>query len=120
MTVKEWKMNDLISRRDAIDLLSGYTQKNKLGHTPLDIVKHLPSVQLQHWIPCAERLPDKEGRYLCSVGSHYRTQREMIYAPETWKHDDCNLWRSTDGAYCHNRFVEAWMPFPEPYKGENR
>ena len=68
------------------------------------------------WIPCSEELPEKEGRYLCTVGSNHRNPREMIYAPDTWRTTDNNLWRSTDGTYCFNWFVKAWMPLPEPYK----
>ena len=38
-------MSDLISRQDAIDLLSCFTQTDTLGNTPLQIVENLPSAQ---------------------------------------------------------------------------
>lgn len=37
-------MNDLISRKDALSLLTVYTEKDALGSTPAEIIKHMPSV----------------------------------------------------------------------------
>jgi len=52
------------------------------------------------WIPCSERLPEKDGEYLtttedglCDVES---------YGDGEWFYDD----------------VVAWAPLPEPWKGE--
>lgn len=38
-------MDDLIRRQDALDLLNVFTEKNVLGHTPVQIIEHLPSAQ---------------------------------------------------------------------------
>ena len=72
------------------------------------------------WIPCSERLPEKMGRYLCTVGANFRNPREMYYAPQEWadKSDDAT-WRSVDGSYVFDWFVTAWQPLPEPYKAES-
>ena len=72
----------------------------------------------QRWIPCSELLPDKEGRYLCTVGASFHNPRVMTYAPDTFLKGDCDTWRAEDGAYCFNWFVRAWMPLPDPYKKE--
>lgn len=69
------------------------------------------------WIPVSERLPEKTGRYLCTVGAEYRNPREMYYAPQEWANkSDAATWRSIDGSYVYDWFVKAWMPLPEPYK----
>ena len=69
------------------------------------------------WIPVSERLPEKTGRYLCTVGTLYRNPREMYYAPQEWADkSDQAKWRSTDGSYVFDWFVKAWMPLPELYK----
>lgn len=90
---------------------------------PLDyaaaIDKAVEALEKSRWIPCSERLPEKEGRYLCSVCAPYRNPREMIYAPSEWNKDRYDAtWRSTDGAYVLDWFVGAWMPLPSPYREE--
>ena len=54
----------------------------------------------QRWIPCSERLPEKDGEYLtttedglCDVES---------YGDGEWFYDD----------------VVAWAPLPKPWKGD--
>ena len=69
-----------------------------------------------HWIPCSERLPDKEGRYICTVNSELHDVRDMFFKPNPWGNKDQNIWILTDGCYAFNWFVLAWMPLPDPYK----
>ena len=72
---------------------------------------------MSEWIPVSERLPNKMGRYLCTVGAKYRNPREMYYAPQEWADNSDNAtWKSVDGSYVYDWFVIAWMPLPEPYK----
>lgn len=68
------------------------------------------------WIPVSERLPEKNGRYLCTVGTDYRNPREMYYEP---KGKNNRTWASLDRAYVEDCFVIAWMPLPRPYKTES-
>lgn len=84
-----------------------------------DAIKNGTPLPKGQWIPVSERLPEKTGRYLCTVGANYRTPREMYYAPQEWanKSNDAT-WRSVDGSYVYDWFVKAWMPLPEPYKEE--
>ena len=71
------------------------------------------------WIPCSERLPEETGRYLCTVGAPYRNPREMYYAPQEWADKSNNAtWRSIDGSYVFDWFVEAWMPRSEEHTSE--
>lgn len=130
--------NSLIKRQAAIDALDvlcqehrykipgkreTYSQYNEAWQDALDraecAIGSLPSAQPERgrWVPCSERLPDKEGMYLCTVGANYRNPREMIYAPDSVvNNEDSNTWRSTDGHRVFNWFVIAWKPMPEPYK----
>lgn len=62
--------------------------------------------RLQGWIPVEERLPEKRGNYLCTVGCE--GCRYIIvghYNKPGWTDD-----------YAGQKVI-AWMPLPEPYKG---
>ena len=101
-------MDDLISRQDAINELS-YCQTylfDTLDRDPkisLEDVKYaieqLPSAQ--QWIPCSERLPDQNGKYLV-VG-----RQKAI-----------NILKFDGGRWYGKWGVVAWMPLPEPYREE--
>lgn len=112
-------MDDLISRQDAIDEfgLSEKTRKYGGDHSGYgtmmlyeiqDTLESLPSAQ--QWILCSERLPEKSGRYLVTntrLGA-FEVTWNIFYngkgeAPEGWLYEDGTI---------------AWMPLPEPYKGE--
>ena len=110
-------MNDLISRQAAIEAVhkefdeclvwdeSGETTANEVEK----ILEELPSAQPQRWIPCSERLPEDGtwniftdgkkisiGRYKFDVISHFWPEPR---------------WFDLEDAI-------AWMPLPEPWKGE--
>lgn len=78
----------------------------------------------QQWIPCSERLPDKEGEYL--VTFHDEWNRNLVRAlwyGTPFDLDDRTMWTF----YCEHEYgfeafkaekpIVAWMPLPEPYKG---
>ena len=103
-------MDDLISRQAVLEATSTtlkitgkenaetvYEYIKKL----CDDIKALPSAQ--QWIPCSERLPDQNGKYLV-VG-----RQKAI-----------NILKFDGGRWYGKWGVVAWMPLPEPYKGENR
>ena len=129
---------DLIKRSDAIDAIECVTwyhqnrnkdmvsgansDEHQAWYKSQDIYEALENIQSadrpQDWIPCSERLPEETGRYLCTVGAPYRNPREMYYAPQEWADkSDHATWRSIDGSYVFDWFVEAWQPLPEPWKG---
>ena len=111
-------MTDLISRQAAINAINALHEKpNAWLDSAVDAVMTLPSAEPQ-WIPVSERLPEKDGWYLCAVGSSYMPIRTMCYAPNEWRKDDQNTWKDTYGYYVFNWFVVAWMPLPEPYEGD--
>lgn len=68
----------------------------------------MPTIEPQHWIPCCERLPEEDGLYLITVKRKY-VEGEYVSAA-----------RFADGVICYQYVgdIVAWMPLPEPYKGE--
>ena len=56
------------------------------------------------WIPVSERLPEENGRYLCS------------YKDEEGECIDFGSFK--DGTW-YVKGAVAWMPLPEPYKAES-
>ena len=80
---------------DTIELLSAKLHASQMER----------SSQYYHggWIPCSERLPEKYGWYIVTV-----TGEEVTFR-----------WHSTlHGFERHQDEVVAWMPLPEPYKGD--
>lgn len=68
-------------------------------------LEELPSAQPeQRWIPCSERLPTKQGRYLITQERHYGLYVTAVYF---------------DGNEFFDEAV-AWMSTPEPYKGGSK
>lgn len=87
---------------------------NKLLREAADVIEEL-STKLQAanmerssqyynggWIPCSERLPEKNGEYLI-----------------TGRQGAVNKRRYHDGHWYGNWSVLAWMPLPQPYKAES-
>lgn len=67
-----------------------------------NLIKEQPTIELPHWIPCSERLPEKNGDYLCSLGDDAHS-----IEVDTFTDDHFEIYN-----------VIAWMPLPESYKGE--
>ena len=89
---------------DKNDLLNGIYSEN-----PKDIMQYIavfptadvPERNLARWIPCSERLPEHGQKVLCcDDGRIYIDERGLL----GWR------FRVTD--------YDAWMPLPEPWKGE--
>ena len=79
-----------------------------LGAVMLD-TKKLPSAQPeQRWIPCSEKLPDKDGLYLVTDDSGGVKETHESWFIECY--DGTLSWDLAN--------VTAWMPLPEPYQSE--
>lgn len=139
-------MDDLISRQQAIDAVKigafsaatiyGRTDKGSTAlHETVRAIKALPPAEPQ-WIPCSERLPDDLQEVNVTWVNHdpepyYNFVKDKpftataVYYKEKW------YWYSSTCAdllaeYGRNPNQEiddgieitAWMPLPEPYKGE--
>ena len=131
-------MSDLISRQAAIDLWEQYhpyiatkaceydTMLRKLPSAqpePSQVVRDIATIieneqdmrvildaqSEQRWIPCSERLPEDGTEvfvYLFDIPSPYIAWIEDTH----WYTEDFEVDREDEPI--------AWMPLPEPYKGE--
>ncbi len=63
------------------------------------------------WIPVTERLPEKEGRYLCVVRIGYKSGAVYVKVMNGDRH-------GFSLEHIYNDDVTHWMPLPEPPKGE--
>ena len=121
-------MDDLISRQAAIDAIEGvdWYHINKNGemvhgandndhqawYKAEDIYKAVESVpSAQRWIPCSERLPEP-GVYVLVDGADIPGGDRF---PLIDKICDDGEWLNCDGSEWS---AVAWMPIPEPWKGE--
>lgn len=125
-------MDDLISRQAAIDaientdwyhqnankdMVSGASNEHEAWYKAEDIYRALESVPSaqpeQRWIPCSERMPKKNGFYLCTTKDCI-TILEFIGGNPHY-HEEPSFVSDVLGK-C-NSYVVAWMPLPEPYAG---
>ena len=121
-------MNDLISRQDAIDALKKKRietmekgQDVNLIWECLDAVAQLPSAQ--QWIPCSERLPEENGRYLVTrglnaCGSLWNRVYIVNYSNLMGLKKEKIWWDGNVGKSDFQTYedVLAWQPLPEPYE----
>lgn len=86
---------------------------------------------MSEWIPTSERQPDEVGEYLVTISDELDTGWRMVmvltydqaYDRKFDKYTPAPCWRfAMPRAYLIGDViydnVKAWMPFPEPYKGD--
>lgn len=111
-------MDDVIYRQDAIDKfepwlkVKGYNDGElNMLKVVLDELKCLPSADQNRWIPCSERLPEKEDWYIVTMKGYITSTAPMYFANGEW----------CDGHMCafgkQNQIV-AWMKKPKAYREE--
>ena len=108
--------DDLIKRSDAIEAityshLDNLTREERIAH-----INALPSADRPQgeWIPCSERLPQYRDVVLISTFWGVRVaERDGIKEDGT----DDFWYLFLNDATAHPRYVYAWMPLPEPWKG---
>lgn len=72
-------------------------------------IEEAPTIEQPIWIPCIERLPERDGDYLATF-HHKWPDRE-------YKTVEVEEFRS--GKFDENLYMKvvAWTPLPEPWKG---
>lgn len=118
-------MNDLIKRDDAIECLEKVKECLVLDDQMfvdclIDDIKRIePFNQGINWIPCSERLPNSNGCYLVWRPHFWGGEIGM---PAICYFDGQNTWHDSYGVDFERTLqpndVTAWMPLPDPYKGE--
>ena len=113
-------MNDLISRKEAIDILYNYKRMLFDGVSDpviygvqgaIEVIKTIPcAVSTGEWIPCSERLPC-EGEE-CLITDAHGDIRHCI------KDKSGTSEFATYEEYMHIDDVIAWMPLPQSYREE--
>lgn len=68
---------------------------------------------MSKWIPCSERLPEKDGEYF--VTARWLGKKEVR---EVWI-DHFQFGCQWDDFDNNGSEVLAWMPLPEPWEGED-
>lgn len=105
-------MSDLIDRKAAIEAM----EKSEYGYLweceqVINVVKELPSAKPEReWIPVSERLPENNKDVL--VYGVEAISNEFVYGV---KRLDVDTWRPRIAPSI--RWI-AWMPLPEPWRGE--
>ena len=82
-----------------------HTDYNVAIADALDVIDEQPTADIPQWIPCSERLPEENGRYLVT-NSAWGAMKV-----------DWNAWMDVAWLYPNTKPI-AWMPLPEPWKGE--
>lgn len=104
--------DDTIKRSDAIKALNREKSDwNCDYNVPIDkCIERLKRVKSadrpQEWIPCSLRSPEKSGEYLVTIGVEQRRIAIGYYSTKYRR------WYAAGDAF-------AWMPLPDPWKGEN-
>jgi hypothetical protein len=94
-------MDELIRKQTILNMIDN-VQFGNITHKLSQLheaVRNLPSSQ--QWIPCAERLPNEDGKYLV-----------------TGKHGAVNIINYENGRWYGGQKPIAWMPLTEPYREE--
>ena len=134
-------MSDLISRQAAIDLLEKSKEKDAKGdistfyntiiQNSIEAISELPSVQPeQHWILCEQRMPEEREwigtkRFGTTISDEVFVTFESPDGERFVKHlcfqngKVSSYDQQTIDVFHKGAVPIAWMPLPEPMRGEN-
>lgn len=77
------------------------------------LIEKAPTINSEsHWIPVTERLPEKDGEYLTTWIDAQKKLCVNVFLVEN------GVWYWNQKYIFPNWRIIAWMPLPEPWKGE--
>ena len=88
-------------------------------HWLIGILSNAPTIESMRWIPCSEK-PIVSGMYIVTL----KDKKGLFTDTAEWNPTFGGRWQSifydddAIGEYRDISNVVAWMPLPEPYKGE--
>lgn len=89
---------------DADALTYSHTKDGDVVVYP-EAIAEARTIEQPKWIPCSERMPDKDGHYLVTLDFDYGRSIEMGWLlGGEWVNENSHV-------------TIAWRPLPEPYKG---
>ena len=72
------------------------------------------------WIPCGEKLPDRNDSYLVTICSYDETASINYRYIDHGNSDGSFLrWGTKKPRTKRGKYIVAWMPLPEPYREED-
>lgn len=105
-------MSDLIKRSDAIKALYKYSFVSK-GIIEKEIRAIPTADRPQEWIPCSERMPNKQSDYLVTISLYDNsTYVDVLHFHKGKFYEIDSEWGDVE-----YDDVTAWMPLPKPWKG---
>ena len=108
----------MINEKKLIDELkqSGMIADNEYGNAMIDMINSQPKIG--GWIPCSERLPEKDGfSYPHAIAFAYEDNGWNMYIAvyDFWED---KKWRMAHEPIKEIIGVVAWQPLPEEYHGQ--
>ena len=101
--------NRLLNESGDIGCTLGITNMSEYSK---QIVKEVSEEYNGGWIACSERLPEKNGMYLCTQNTYdLVTNKKIIRVSTELVEFDNGKWRRAK-----NLVVTHWQPLPEPFK----
>lgn len=117
-------MDDLISRREAIDEIKALYEWHDTvtEDRTIDHLKRLPSAQSEpQWIPCKERLPE-EDHWLGGSGKQFSDNVLISILNSDDEDEWVDVSHTIDGEWTlelpRHCKITAWRSLPEPYREE--
>ena len=103
----------MIDEKKIINDLKQWSKEREIKWTTESVISLLESApKIGGWIPCSERLPDKDGEYICTQ-KIYNLSNGKLSGKSVELVEFCNgKWRRAK----HLKVI-AWQPLPEEYHG---
>lgn len=105
-----------MNNQQAIDRLLKHMEWGWTEETAKAIELGIQALKENTWIPCSERMPEDESYILVSFEN--ATMPDIARYEENDEGGTFYPGDDEESYSSYGLFVNAWMPLPEPYKGE--